>query len=217
MNKLDKQMKEEMERDAYLWVFLKNYIRKVNEEKNYELEDKSINDTLIKVTDNDELWNTLSKVVEEEMINTKENLLSLEKITKEYELSPSIKIIDEGETTTYDLIAILRPTENNEYPTGVYYSDEDNENLLYTIEDVNEINKDMRQELAIEGVFVSPEWDNYIFNEMIIQYDDGNLLYVNKEQEYNIKEYMQEVGQQGLDDIRESLEASKKKEEDYEL
>ena len=82
-----------------------------------------------------------------------------------------------------------------------------NESALYTKEPiVEDLDLDAGDELAINYLFIDPEWSPAILHEICVEYKEGKLKYLSDEMKYNLDCYISDMG---YDEIYESYIACK--------
>ena len=82
-----------------------------------------------------------------------------------------------------------------------------NESALYTKEPiVEDLDLDAGDELAINYLFIDPEWSPAILHEICVEYKEGKLKYLSDEMKYNLDCYINDMG---YDEIYESYIACK--------
>ena len=160
-------------------------------------------ETIKRIYEDEELWDNLHSSISDNIVY-KEKIKTFEDIN-DYDLASKLTIKDDDVVITYNLEAIL------DDGTGVYYSDEDNENLLYTKENIeNVIDKTTGDSLSENYVFVDPEWSPNILFKMACEYLDDKLTYLSDNMCHNLDNLVRDIGE---DEIRESYEALNKNDE----
>ena len=82
-----------------------------------------------------------------------------------------------------------------------------NESALYTKEPIIEdLDLDAGDELAINYLFIDPEWSPAVLHEICVEYKEGKLKYLSDEMKYNLDCYISDMG---YDEIYESYIACK--------
>ena len=82
-----------------------------------------------------------------------------------------------------------------------------NESALYTKEPiVEDLDLDAGDELAINYLFIDPEWSPTVLHEICVEYKEGKLKYLSDEMKYNLDCYISDMG---YDEIYESYIACK--------
>jgi len=90
-----------------------------------------------------------------------------------------------------------------------YYlaANESDEYALYTSEtEIEDLDLDDGDELAINNLFIDPEWSPAVLHEICVEYKEGKLKYLSDEMKSNIEYYINDIG---YEEIYESYMASK--------
>lgn len=78
---------------------------------------------------------------------------------------------------------------------------------LYTKEPVIEdLDLDAGDELAVNYLFIDPEWSPSVLHEICVEYKEGKLKYLSDEMKSNLDYYIADIG---YEEIYESYKASK--------
>jgi len=104
----------------------------------------------------------------------------------------------------YSFVIQAVMSDDTKYYLAVGESDEA---ALYTKEPIIEdLDLDAGDELAINYLFIDPEWSPSVLHEICIEYKEGKLKYLSDEMKSNLDYYINDIG---YDEIYESYKASK--------
>lgn len=104
----------------------------------------------------------------------------------------------------YSFVIQAVMSDDTKYYLAVGESDEA---ALYTKEPIIEdLDLDAGDELAINYLFIDPEWSPSVLHEICVEYKEGKLKYLSDEMKYNLDYYINDIG---YDEIYESYKASK--------
>lgn len=107
-----------------------------------------------------------------------------------------------GKQYSYVIQAVM--SDDTKYYLAVGESDEAS---LYTKEpEIEDLDLDAGDELAINYLFIDPEWSPSVLHEICVEYKEGKLKYLSDEMKYNLDCYISDMG---YDEIYESYKASK--------
>ena len=107
-----------------------------------------------------------------------------------------------GKQYSYVIQAVT--SDDTKYYLAVGESDEAS---LYTQEPVIEdLDLDDGDELAINYLFIDPEWSPSVLHEICVEYKEGKLKYLSDEMKSNLDYYIADIG---YEEIYESYKASK--------
>ena len=104
----------------------------------------------------------------------------------------------------YSFVIQAVMSDDTKYYLAVGESDEA---ALYTKEPIIEdLDLDAGDELAINYLFIDPEWSPSVLHEICVEYKEGKLKYLSEEMKSNLDYYINDIG---YDEIYESYKASK--------
>ncbi len=104
----------------------------------------------------------------------------------------------------YSFVIQAVMSDDTKYYLAVGESDEA---ALYTKEPIIEdLDLDAGDELAINYLFIDPEWSPSVLHKICVEYKEGKLKYLSDEIKYNLDCYINDMG---YDEIYESYKASK--------
>ena len=104
----------------------------------------------------------------------------------------------------YSFVIQAVMSDDTKYYLAVGESDEA---ALYTKEPIIEdLDLDAGDELAINYLFIDPEWSPSVLHEICVEYKEGKLKYLSEEMKSNLDYYINDMG---YDEIYESYKASK--------
>ena len=107
-----------------------------------------------------------------------------------------------GKQYSYVIQAVM--SDDTKYYLAVGEMDEVS---LYTQEPVIEdLDLDAGDELAINYLFIDPEWSPGVLHEICVEYKEGKLKYLSDEMKSNLDYYINDMG---YDEIYENYKASK--------
>ena len=107
-----------------------------------------------------------------------------------------------GKQYSYVIQAVT--SDDTKYYLAVNESDE---YALYTSEtEIEDLDLDDGDELAINNLFIDPEWSPAVLHEICVEYKEGKLKYLSDEMKSNIEYYINDIG---YEEIYESYMASK--------
>lgn len=107
-----------------------------------------------------------------------------------------------GKQYSYVVQAVMSDDTKYYLAVGEY-----DESALYTKEPVIEdLDLDDGDELAINYLFIDPEWSPTVLHEICVEYKEDKLKYLSDEMKYNLDCYISDMG---YDEIYESYVASK--------
>ena len=107
-----------------------------------------------------------------------------------------------GKQYSYVIQAVM--SDDTKYYLAVGESDEVS---LYTKEpEIEDLDLDDGDELAINYLFIDPEWSPTVLHEICVEYKEDKLKYLSDEMKYNLDCYISDMG---YDEIYESYVASK--------
>ena len=110
-----------------------------------------------------------------------------------------------GKQYSYVVQAVMSDDTKYYLAVGEY-----NESALYTKEPIIEdLDLDAGDELAINYLFIDPEWSPSVLHEICVEYKEGKLKYLSDEMKYNLDCYISDMG---YDEIYESYIACKSSE-----
>lgn len=104
----------------------------------------------------------------------------------------------------YSFVIQAVMSDDTKYYLAVGESDEA---ALYTKEPIIEdLDLDAGDELAINYLFIDPEWSPSVLHEICVEYKEGKLKYLSDEMKSNLDYYIADIG---YEEIYESYKASK--------
>ena len=104
----------------------------------------------------------------------------------------------------YSYVVQAVMSDDTKYYLAVGESDEAS---LYTKEpEIEDLDLDAGDELAINYLFIDPEWSPSVLHEICVEYKEGKLKYLSDEMKYNLDCYISDIG---YDEIYESYIACK--------
>ena len=104
----------------------------------------------------------------------------------------------------YSFVIQAVMSDDTKYYLAVGESDEA---ALYTKEPIIEdLDLDAGDELAINYLFIDPEWSPSVLHEICVEYKEGKLKYLSEEMKSNLDYYINDIG---YEEIYESYKASK--------
>lgn len=107
-----------------------------------------------------------------------------------------------GKQYSYVVKAVMSDDTKYYLAVGEY-----DESALYTKEPIIEdLDLDNGDELAINYLFIDPEWSPTVLHEICVEYKEDKLKYLSDEMKYNLDCYISDMG---YDEIYESYVASK--------
>lgn len=107
-----------------------------------------------------------------------------------------------GKQYSYVVQAVMSDDTKYYLAVGEY-----DESALYTKEPIIEdLDLDNGDELAINYLFIDPEWSPTVLHEICVEYKEDKLKYLSDEMKYNLDCYISDMG---YDEIYESYVASK--------
>lgn len=107
-----------------------------------------------------------------------------------------------GKQYSFVIQAVM--SDDTKYYLAVGESDEAS---LYTKEPVIEdLDLDVGDELAVNYLFIDPEWSPSVLHEICVEYKEGKLKYLSDEMKSNLDYYIADIG---YEEIYESYKASK--------
>ena len=107
-----------------------------------------------------------------------------------------------GKQYSYVVQAVMSDDTKYYLAVGEY-----NESALYTKKPIIEdLDLDAGDELAINYLFIDPEWSPAVLHEICVEYKEGKLKYLSDEMKYNLDCYISDMG---YDEIYESYIACK--------
>lgn len=107
-----------------------------------------------------------------------------------------------GKQYSFVIQAVM--SDDTKYYLAVGESDEAS---LYTKEPVIEdLDLDAGDELAVNYLFIDPEWSPSVLHEICVEYKEGKLKYLSDEMKSNLDYYIADIG---YEEIYESYKASK--------